>query len=570
MACIVAIDALICCASTSAIAQSQADIERAQREASRLQREEQDRLRRELEQQRKNAAPPAQIEIPTPPPPRGRGEGCVQADVIEIEGAANLSASVRERLIAPYLGRCLGVRDIEQLLGAVTADYLERGFSTTRVYVPSQEGVAKGVLKLMVVEGVVEDIIIDDEGRERISTLTAFPMTVGRPFNLRDFEQGLDQINRLPSNSATMDIQPGQSEGASVIVVKNRPKKPVSLSLSTDNQGSTTTGRTKGNAALTFEGLMGLNDLVSVSSGRSAPYYNGKGPHGKESNTNSVMASLPFGYSLLTASLSKSDYKTTIQGGEPISTEGRTDTTSLVLDHVLARGADYKIGGSMGLTHKDTKTWIMNQISSTSSRRLTVLDVGLNGNTGLLGGVVNGTFGYSRGLHAMGALFDQSDLPDTAPRAQFNKLSYGAGWSRPFDVEGHKASFSTQFSGQHGMHVLYGSEQFSVGGLSSVRGYHDTSLAGDRGWYLRNDLSVTEPFSYEGIEGTVKPYVGYDIGKILWRYGNAGGTITGMAVGVTVSVDRFSLDLMTVRALMRSGQLDREPATTFAKFTTTF
>lgn len=524
-----------------------------------------------MEQQRNSARPPARIEIPVPAPPRGRGEGCVQVEAIAIDGAANLSDSARERLTAPYLGRCLGAADLERLLGALTADYIERGFSTTRVYIPSQDGVRKGVLRLMVVEGVVEDVILDGEGSGRISTLTAFPLTRGRPFNLRDFEQGLDQINRLSSNSATMDIEPGRQEGGSVIVVRNRAKFPVGLSVSADNQGATTTGRTQLGTAMTFDGVLGLNELVSASVKRSAPYYSGKGGNAKDSNAHTVMASLPFGYSLLTGTLSKSDYRTAIKAESgPLLTEGRTDTASLVLDHVIARGRDWKMSGALGLTGKDTATWIQRELVLTSSRRLLVGDADLSGNTGLLGGVLSLGLGFSHGFHGMGAMGDLEDLPDESPRAQFNKIRYTAGWSRPFELNGRKGSVSTALTGQHGMHVLYGSEQISVGGLTSVRGFHDTSLAGDRGWYLRNDLSLTEPFTVFGVEGSIKPYAGWDIGKILYRYGTQGGTLSGMALGATTSVGPFSLDLTYVRALLRESQLDREPAMTFAKLTTTF
>ena len=41
--------------------------------------------------------------------------------------------------MAEYSKRCLGVAEIEQLLGAVTREYIVDGYITTRVYLPPQD-----------------------------------------------------------------------------------------------------------------------------------------------------------------------------------------------------------------------------------------------------------------------------------------------------------------------------------------------------------------------------------------------------------------------------------------------
>ncbi|MFX6461494.1 ShlB/FhaC/HecB family hemolysin secretion/activation protein, partial [Acinetobacter baumannii] len=83
--------------------------------------------------------------------------------------------------------------------------------------------------------------------------------------NLRDIEQGLDQINRLRSNSATMDIEPGGVAGASTIVVRNRPRKRWSVNVAVDNTGSQSTGRELASAALAIDSPLGLNDFLNLS-----------------------------------------------------------------------------------------------------------------------------------------------------------------------------------------------------------------------------------------------------------------------------------------------------------------
>lgn len=413
------------------------------------------------------------------------------------------------------------------------------------------------------------DIIIEDPGNARILAFTAFPGTIGKPFNLRDFEQGLDQINKLATNNAKTDIKPGKTEGGSVIVVRNEPKKwlPVGLTASRDNQGSTSTGRVEDTTALTLDGPVGLNELWSFSELLTHAYTGG--PHHSRAATG--MLSLPLGYNTLTATVSKSSYANEVNGdSDPFMTNGITRTGSLVVDRVLDRGTDYKLSASTGITYKSIRSWVAGLFMETSSRKLTIWNTDLTGTTGLLGGTVNSDLGFSRGLHVFGAAGDSDDLETTSPRAQFNKFRYSLGWQRPFEVFEQKCNFSSQLTGQYSPTVLYGSEQISVGGTSSVRGFLDTSLAGDRGWYLQNDLSITETWEVWGETVTLKPHIGYDIGKVLSRFDSAGGTLAGIGFGVGLTVGALSFDIQHVKSVVHSYLTSHDPGMTFMKLTLSY
>ncbi len=62
------------------------------------------------------------------------------------------------------------------------------------------------------------------------------------PLGLRDLEQGLDQINRLQSNHAPLDIVPGQAPGSSRIVVSNQAERAFHFGASVDTLGQDSTG----------------------------------------------------------------------------------------------------------------------------------------------------------------------------------------------------------------------------------------------------------------------------------------------------------------------------------------
>src|SRR3546814_8032413 len=80
-----------------------------------------------------------------------------------MEDADELSPGTRRRLVAPDLGRCVTVDDIERLLGEVTKAYIDRGYATTGAYVPEQD-LSSGRLRIEVVEGRISRIEVDGSG----------------------------------------------------------------------------------------------------------------------------------------------------------------------------------------------------------------------------------------------------------------------------------------------------------------------------------------------------------------------------------------------------------------------
>ncbi len=101
-----------------------------------------DRQQRLLDEQRKRLEELQQLPgkgAPAAADASGDDERCFEIRRIELEGAGHLDESARRQLLAPYQGRCLGVGQLNALLKAVTDHYLDRGYVTTRAYLPQQD-----------------------------------------------------------------------------------------------------------------------------------------------------------------------------------------------------------------------------------------------------------------------------------------------------------------------------------------------------------------------------------------------------------------------------------------------
>lgn len=543
----------------TAAAQTPADISAAERQAEFLQRQEQERLDREREEALKRAKEPKGIDTESFQPEikvPDIGAVCREIKSIVIEGAPNLSESVRERITETFAGRCLGVSDIEKILGIITKDYIDRGFITTRAYLPPQD-LSTGVLTILVIEGVVEGISIDDGGSGSVSVFHVFPGIEGELLNLRDLEQGIDQLNRLGSNDARLDIRPGTVAGASEVLIHNRPVSPYHFGISADNQGSKSTGKIQTGVSAGMDNLFGLNDMLSVTHRMATPSHRKR----QSSRSDTLFYSVPYGYNTLSLGGSYSKYESTlfVPSGAQLLSSGNNRNGYLTLDRVIYRDQATRASVSGTLTVKDARNYLENVLLEVSSRRLSVFDLDGRVSTGFGGGIVNFSLGYSRGLRAFGALKDQENLPEWAPHAQFDKFRATMGYMRPFRIAEQSASFSSQFSGQRSNDTLYGSEQIYIGGIYSVRGFEENSLSGDHGYYWRNELSLNKAFAFAGENISARFYGAYDFGWVKNRApGIPEGRLAGAALGVSAYWRGASFELYGCRGLSMPSSMNRE------------
>jgi len=521
----------------AALAQTPAELQ----QIDRLQREEQQRQQRQFERDRSSARPPVSLQPEAAQKPVRRPAGpCHLITDIRLNGAGLLIESTRDRLLRPYLGQCLGVSDIERLMGDVTAHYVNRGYIAARVYLGPQD-LSSGRLELTVVEGILKTLRIEDGGAQSISPANTFPWVSGRVLDLRDIEQGLDQVNRLASNNATMSIEPGAQPGESDVVVTNTPGNRWHLTATADTFGSKPTGRAQGSVTASLDNVMGFDDFVSVTDRRTLH------PDGNRRNSvsDSVTYTIPFGWTLLSTGLSYSSYASVFRtpANLEMHSTGNAKNAYLRADRVVYRDRDNLLTLSGTVTRKESTTFLAEQRVDVSSRALTVGDLDLSLRTRAAGGVLFLGAGLSHGLRWFNALDDADHLPDTAPHAQFDKQRASASWSRQFALGGSSLDIGSQISGQYSKQVLYGSEQMSVGGVYSVRGFEDSSLANDIGWMWRNDVGLTTPMQVGSLAGSWRPYLGLDTGRVRGRHqdGDA-GRLSGAALGLQLRVAKVALD----------------------------
>jgi hemolysin activation/secretion protein len=477
---------------------------------------------------------------------------CHHINQIDITSAGNLSREVRTSVSAKYSQKCLGIKEISEILGVISKDYISRGFITSKAYLPKQN-LSLGKLEILVVEGTTEALVLEDGGQESIRLSSAFPIKVGELLNLRDLEQGIDQVNRLSSNNAKLNILPGVAKGASRVVITNKMSRPFHARIDTDNQGSESTGKQQVGLTLIADHLLNMNEVLLFTYRQSILNDNAL----QSSQSTSVNVSIPFGYTTTSFSLSQSAYGLPIDLASGVEAEARGDNTniSLNLERLMYRDQKTRLSIMSNFTIKTSENYFNDQLLVTNSRTLSILKLGSSLSTSFWGNVASVDLAYSRGLGIVGALVDQPDLPDWAPRAQFNMFTLGASFSRPFRWQERNFSLSSALTAQHSLDTLYGSEQISIGGLYSVRGFTDSSLAGDRGYYSRNELSYTPVAKIGQHAIPIKIYSGVDYGKVYsYPEDVPEGALWGAFIGVSSAYKGATAELFITVPLDNKGK----------------
>lgn len=487
--------------------------------------QQQQQLLLQNQQQRESLERTAPLARPsTAEPPVPASGPCFTINRIVLEGTTLIDDRRQRKLLAPWVNQSLNMARINQLTNTVSDWYISRGYITSRAFL-TEQNLRSGELHLAILEGRLEKIHMDG-APERELKMT-FPGLEGRILNLRDIEQGMEQINRTRTTPVQIEILPGDKQGWSIVHLTATPEFPLSGSASFDNSGQKNTGVGQINAGLSGNNLLGLADNWFVYGGRSSAFSNTK-----DAQNFAAGVSVPYGYSLLDYSYSWNNYLSTIDNnGYRWRSTGDTETHRVNLSHVLFRNGNIKTGISLGLSHRINHNYLDDVLLQSSSRKLTSLLFGLNHTQKIFGGVATFNPTFSRGMPWLDADSDGSKNGDL-PKAQFRKWSLNASFQRPL---AENLWWLASAYGQWSPDRLYGSERMTIGGESSVRGFKEQSISGDNGAYWRNELNYT--LFILPVIGQVSALAAVDGGWLhsdkLDRY--SAGTLWGTAVGLNTA-----------------------------------
>ncbi len=451
-----------------------------------------------------------------------------------------------DRIIGEYQNREISLGELKELVKRLNEEYSRKGFVTTRVYIEPGQNIQEEVIRLVALEGKVEEIILDkDTAKDRRRAFFAFTNEKGKVLNISHIDNGIDNLNRVESNNSKINIVPGEEQGYSKIIIESEKKKPFRLNL---NYEDTQRDKAKYRITAEYDNLLGINDNISLSyKGDMGKLTKKAGNRNNYTESYSVGYSFPFkswSFSLMHDKSEENSLLIGNSGNFSMRTESRD--TGIDVTKLLYRDADMKLNLTMGLNVKSEKTYLSEIRLQTQDRNITVAEVGINGMFKPFKGIATYSLIYSKGIKGFGAKKDNSynagTLLTQSPyqsdnRYQFDKINLNLSYYKPFYFKDQGITIRTALNGQYSKDSLFSSEKYSIGGSDTVKGF-PASVSGDKGYstkmeisyILPNDGSRTGQFLYK-----IRPYIEADFGKVRNNY-----NIYGDKKGEIVTLSSYS------------------------------
>jgi hemolysin activation/secretion protein len=392
----------------------------------------------------------------------------------------------------------------------------------------------------MVVPGRVRAIRFTEDSRPRIVTWNTIPARPGDILNLRDIEQGLENLKRAPTAEANFEIVPAGPDakpGESDLLIRYKQGFPFRLGVSYENSGIKATGRYLGTTSLSYDNPLGLSDLFYVS-GTLSPFDGDPSPG--RTHSYSLGYSVPFRNWSLSFHSDHYEYLQTQSGYlQSYAYSGTQDTMDGRLSYMLYRDAHRKLLVFGGLGVREIHNFVDDTEITVQHRRTSKYSVGFSHREYFDEGFLNAEITLSQGVDLFGALpapEEASGEGVSHPTIYLASLEL----DYPFKLGPASLHYHGLANGQYGRQPLASVDRFSIGGRYTVRGFTgDSTLTAENGMVLRNELGLALGKSGQEL------YAAYDYGFVdgpsaRWLPGRS---LSGGALGLRGGYKIFSYDV---------------------------
>jgi len=441
----------------------------------------------------------------------------------------NLETTIKEMVV----GRCVGPVGINKIAAALQDFYIDAGYITTRVNIPSQN-VSSGTLRFTVDAGRIDNIII--VGNDILPWI--LPFQKDDILNIRDIEQGLENLQQVPGVDVKIDIEPGSKNGYSNIVINTHRSKKWSVKAIYDNWGDEETGRYRGSAIGYLFNAAKAGDLLYLAGTKSTT--------GKYENV-STYYSVPVGYWNHAFFYSKSKSQQSVPlTWATLDYVGDSEYWSAKTALTVFRDKSRKITGSAEFIRRKYNYKIAGEELALQKRDMGNVKFGVNYKQQFADGNLGATLSWQRFL----TWFGGEKTPDIVygnVSTVSQLFNFEANYIKQFSNSIYSMAFFTQYAPEE----LTLQDQLTVGNRWSVRGFENSvGLTGNTGFSVQNTLYRPVGFL------PANYYLGIDLGAIKEDNYYGDEIIAGGAVGVQGNLKSLEYDVSVSAPFKYPGDLD--------------
>jgi hemolysin activation/secretion protein len=448
------------------------------------------------------ATPPADAAPPGPPPDKTPRFFIRE---FRVDGAGKLlSEDDIESAVYPFLGPYRTSADVESARAALEQAYHAKGFQTVLVSIPAQR-TGSGIIHLQVSLGEIGRLTVSGSRFFSIDEIKreAPSLEEGNSPNFSQVTRDIVALNQIPDRRITPTVKAGETPGTVDVDLAVKDTFPLHGSLEINNRYSANTPELRLNGAVSYSNLWQLGHEVGLSfqitpqnfSFSDQQHSQSLGDGVSLANLSSVKVAsgyylaripdLPWLTLTLQGTYSDSDVNTL--GG--IGVSGKGETVGIRAAITLPQLTNYYHSLSLGLDYKKySNTETLSDGSSLLGSPVTYIPISL----AYSGSWINRSKEDQTKVDSETDLnasvnFSIREIDSGEEQFDINRFGSDGGYiyfrgdiSHTHELPGGLQVFA-KIQGQAANKALVSSEQFSAGGLGTVRGYLESEELGDNG-----------------------------------------------------------------------------------------
>jgi len=394
------------------------------------------------------------------------------------------------------VGQKLDMTSLQPALDLLNERYQELGYKLSQALVKQQQ-VVDGIIHIELIEAKVGRVFLQQgSGMSESYVAKYLGMRAGDNIQVNKLDSRLKRYNRYHSGQARVAMQAGENYGESDIAVSIISPRNITGALSLNNYGSEATGREQHVWTVDIWNLSGVDDQFTASAQNSRGVESVSGIYNR--NVGSQGASV---------SLSGATSSSNIIGGPlaAIGVSGRSYSGAMDFLYPVYMGENLYVDGSFDFSSQYSETKYSGGATSQNSR------------------VKKYSLGYKFeyvGENTVWTYFPKYQVYELKDLDTLGATSNSVGhkFVSNFNLQHMLTNTvslgltnSLQYSVEKDISTL---EQFSIGGLGSVRSYGSSSHAGSSGTYfgaqLETPLGAMLDLKPGNLIANVQAYTFYD------------------------------------------------------------
>ena len=419
----------------------------------------------------------------------------VTAAAIKVDGSTPAFQPAIDEAIAGIAGKPAKVADFYAAAARIEAAYARAGRVLTRVTLPPQQLRDGGNVRMLIIDGFIESVDVQgvSGGARRAVRRRAAALVGVHGLTLAEIERRVLLAGEVPGISLRSTLVRGTEVGG-VKLVLNGEWKPVSLTLSAENNLGAGYGNIGYSAQLSFNNLLGQGDLIyaQATNGRDFGSLFGNAPLRRIVGLGAVVPIGRNGLSFNPEVLRVDTNPLTPRGG--LAIKGRFERVALRWQYPLihSRNRSVELNGSLDFVSERSQA---PDFRVTLTRdRLRIANFGakwaerLGSRTGMASDIQ-----FSQGLTGLGArtladaIASGTPLSRFGERADFSKLTGRMRIDQ--QLRGGFALSGTLHAQASLRGALPSAAQFSLDGGEGLSGFTQGSLNVDSGGTVRGELA---------------------------------------------------------------------------------